>query len=321
VPVTGSRRGDGARAGAVPIDARESAQRMADMLAAVLHAGVEVVDRDLVRLAASGTVPERSSTPPEPALYVACMRTRLPAWAAAAASGRPGPIVACPIVAAGDVVGAIGLLPVLAGQAESLRARPREITDLVAAVSEPLRGAAGWRAMAASAGRTERVEAVVLESLPDGLLAVDAQGVVLYCNHTALAMLRAEMDLTGQVLGHWYAPAETLADLSGPQTRDVAFERHGQRFRFLETSSPLRRGGRAAGVLIVLREAGAGRSSIRPSPPTLGDAERQLINDALARYGTSGAGKRRAARALGISLSTLYRKLRRRSARPLRRPH
>lgn len=318
--MTGSRRGDGARAEAVPIDARESAQRMADMLAAVLHVGVEVVDRDLVRLASSGTAPERSSAQPEPALYVACMRTRLPAWADAAPGG-PGPIVACPIVAAGDVVGAIGLLPVLAGQAESLRARPREITDLVAAVSEPLRGAAGWRAIPASAGRTERVEAAVLESLPDGLLAVDSQGVVLYCNHTALAMLRAEMDLTGQVLGHWYAPAETLANLSGPQTRDVAFDRHGQRFRFLETSSPLRRGGRAAGILIVLRDAGAGRSAIRPSPPTLGDAERQLINDALERYGTSGAGKRRAARALGISLSTLYRKLRPRSPRPRRRPH
>jgi PAS domain-containing protein len=317
VPVTGSRRGDSARATAAPIDARESAQRAADMLAAVLHAGVEVVDRDVVRLASSGTTPGRSSTPPEPALYVACMRTRLPAWDAGAGSGR-GPIVACPIVASGDVVGAIGLLPVLAGQAESLRAHPRAITDLVTAVSEPLRGAAGWQATPAAGGPPERVEAAVLESLPDGVLVVDPQGAVLYCNHTALAMLRAEMDLTGQVLGHWYAPAETLGDLSGTRTREVAFDRHGQRFRFLETSSPLRAGGRVTGILIVLRDAGAGRPPSRPSPPTLVDAERQLIDDALACYGASGTGKRRAARALGISLSTLYRKLRRR-ARPRRR--
>jgi PAS domain-containing protein len=314
--VTGSRRGGGARAEAAPIDARESAQRMADMLAAVLHAGVEVVDRDVVRLASSGTAPGRSSTPPEPALYVACMRTRLPAWAD---PGAPGPVVACPVVAAGDAVGAIGVLPVLAGQVESLRAHPREITDLVAAVSEPLRGAAGWHALPASAGRIERVEAAVLESLPDGVLAVDSQGVVLYCSRAALAMLRAEVDLTGQVLGHWYAPADNVGDLSGPQTREVAFERHGHRFRFLETSSPLRGGGRLTGVLIVLRDTRAGRSSSRPSPPTLVDAERQLIDDTLERYGTSGVGKRRAARALGISLSTLYRKLRRRSTRSRRR--
>ena len=319
MPVTGSRRGDGARAEAAPIDAQESAQRVADMLAAVLHAGVEVVDRDLMRLATSGTTPGRSSTPPEPALYVACLRTRLPAWADAPASGRPGPIVACPIVAAGDVVGAIGLLPVLAGQAESLRAHRREITDLVAVVSEPLRAAVGWHTMPASGGRIERIEAAVLESLPDGLLAVDSHGVVVYCSRAALAMLRADVDLTGQVLGHWYGAAETLGDLSGPQTREVAFERHGHRFRFLETSTPLRGEGRVTGILIVLREAGAGRSSIRPSPPTLVDAERQLIDEALERYGTSGTGKRRAARALGISLSTLYRKLRRRPARPRRR--
>ncbi|MHB8731394.1 MAG: PAS domain-containing protein [bacterium] len=303
---------------AASIDARESAQRVADMLAAVLHAGVEVVDRDLVRLASSGTTAGRSSTPPEPALYVACMRTRLPAWTEAAAPGRPGPVVACPIVAGGDALGAIGLVPVLAGQAESLRAHPREVTDLVTAVSEPLRGAAGWQALPPAAGRIERMETAVLDSLPDGVLAVDPHGRVLYCSRAALAMLRAEVDLTGQVLEHWYAPAETLGDLSAAQTRDVAFERHGHRFRFLETSCPLRGGGRVTGVLIVLRDAGAGRSAVRPSPPTLVDAERQLIDDALERYGTSGVGKRRAARALGISLSTLYRKLRRRPARSRR---
>jgi hypothetical protein len=121
------------------------------------------------------------------------------------------------------------------------------------------------------------------------------------------------------MLAHWYAPAETIPDAPAPQTRDVVFERRGHRFRFIETSGPLRGGSRRAGVLIVLRDAGAGRPSPRPSPLTLDDAERRLIDDALERYGTSGAGKRRAARALGISLSTLYRKLRRRSPRSRRR--
>lgn len=43
---------------------------------------------------------------------------------------------------------------------------------------------------------------------------------------------------------------------------------------------------------------------------TLKEAERQLISRALARHGMSGAGKRAAARELGISLTTLYERVR-----------
>ena len=301
-----------------PIDARASAQRVADLLAAALHTAVEVVDSDLVRLAVSGISTGAPSTPREPALYVACMRTRLPAWADGAVLDPPGPVVACPILAGGDAVGAVGLLPILAGQAASLRARAREVTDLVAAVSEPLRGASGWRGVLAAAGQGKHMEAV-LDSAPDGFVAVDTQGIVLYANRVALAMLRAEMDLTGQVLAHWYAPAAAPADPAGGQVREVVFDRRGQRFRFVETTGPLRVGNRVAGTLIVLREPRAGTSIVRTAQPTLADAERQLIEDALRRHGTSGGGKRRAARTLGISLSTLYRKLRQQSRRPRRR--
>ena len=38
-------------------------------------------------------------------------------------------------------------------------------------------------------------------------------------------------------------------------------------------------------------------------------AEKELIRNTLLEYGSSVSGKRRAAEALGISLSTLYRKL------------
>jgi PAS domain-containing protein len=314
--MTVSRRGNSTHAQAAPIDVRESAQRIADLIAVALHTAVEVVDRDLVRLAASETATGPSSMPP--ALYIACMRTRLPAWADGAGNDHPGPLVACPILAAGDPVGAIGLLTVLAGQAESLRAHRQEVTDLVTALSEPLSGGAGWRTIPASAGRAERMEAV-LESVPDGLLAVDPEGIVLYCNRAALEMLRAEMDLTGQVLAHWYAPAERLRVPTTARSREVVFDRHGHRFAFVETTGPLRVGTRIVGTLIVLRVGGAGGSHIKPSLPTLLDAERQLIEEALGRHGTSGAGKRRAARALGISLSTLYRKLHRRQPRSRRR--
>jgi len=299
------RRGTGTvRPSAAPADVREPAQRIADVLAAALHTAVEVVDRDLMRLAASGPDSGRLGARPDPALYAACMRSALPAWGEAEGSGEAAPVVACPIVAAGAVVGAVGLFAAVDGQAASLRAHAQQVTDLVAAISEPLRGAAGWEPLQALGGRTEQMEAV-LESLPDGLLAVDQAGVVQYCNRAALRMLRADMDLTGQPLAHWYAPAATPGDPAGANPRDVAFERRGHRFEFSESTAPLR-----SGTLFVLREPGAGPARVRPSLPTLAEAERRLIDDALARHGTTGSGKRRAARALGISLATLYRKLR-----------
>ncbi len=51
----------------------------------------------------------------------------------------------------------------------------------------------------------------------------------------------------------------------------------------------------------------------RPGKPEMGtirDLERQAILDALDRFGHHGAGKKEAARFLGVSLSTIYRKLR-----------
>ncbi|HKX17516.1 MAG TPA: PAS domain-containing protein [bacterium] len=290
------------------LDARASAQRVADVLAAALHVGVEIVDRDFVRLAASETTALRRLGPPTPALYLTAMRTRLPAWADEAGP-RDGPIAAFPIVAAGDAVGAIGLQSVLTEQGTALRAQRRKVADLVAAMAEPLRGAAGWRAAAPTGGRPDGTLSAVLEALPDGVLATDGAGVVLYCNRAALQMLRAEMDLTGQILAHVYPPAaEHGRPSAAPQTREVDFDRHGHRFRFLETRGPLRMGNGALGTFFALR-AGAGASSVQSSLPTLEEAERQLIEEALARHGTTGTGKRRAARALGISLSTLYRKL------------
>ena len=309
-------RPGGARPEPEPVDARASAQRVADMLAAALHTGVEIVDRDLARLAASQTTAWRQSGPSRPSLYLAAMRTRLPAWADDT-EPQGGPAVAFPIVVAGDAVGAVGLQHVFAEQGTALRGQRRKVTDLVAAVSEPLRSAARWHA-AGSAEHPDGMPGAVLESLPDGVLAVDASGTVLYCNRAALQLLRVEMDLTGQILTHSYPPAAGHRGSGGEaETREVVFDRHGHRFRLLETRTPLRTAG-ISGSLIVLRASGPGTSSLHSSPPTLAEAEWQVITEALARYGTTGAGKRRAARALGISLSTLYRKLRKPRARPRR---
>lgn len=312
-------RPGGALVAPAALDARASAQRVADVLAAALHVGVEIVDRDLVRLAASETTASRRHRPPTPSLYLTAMRTRLPAWADEAEPGD-GPVAAFPIVAAGDAVGAIGLQSVLTEQGTALRAQRRKVADLVAAMVEPLRGAAGWRTAAATAGRPDGTPGAVLDALPDGVLAADGAGVVLYCNRAALQMLRAEMDLAGQILAHWYPPAaEHGRPPAEPRTREVVFDRHGLRFRCLETRGPLRMANGALGTFFVLRVADADASPAHSSLPTLEEAERQLIDEALARHGTTGAGKRRAARALGISLSTLYRKLRKPAARPRRR--
>jgi PAS domain-containing protein len=295
-------------------DAAEVARRVADALAAALHAGVEVVDRRLVRLAVSGIPAGRLAAWPEPSLYRACMRTGLPAWGDAASCN--GPLLAYPVMAAGEeAAGAIGVLPLLAGQVASLRARPESVTDLVAALAEPLR-AAGWRGTPAEE-LSDSCREAVLDSMPDGVVAVGSDGVVLYCNRAALAMLRVETDLTGQLFGHWYGP-RSGAEGDG-RLREVVFERGGHRFRFFEARVPLRADGRILGTLILLHDPRAGVTAVRPARPTLAEAERQLIEDALGRHGTSGTGKRRAARELGISLATLYRKLRRPTGRRVRR--
>jgi PAS domain-containing protein len=305
---------------AAAADVRDPAQRIADVLAAALHTAVEVVDRDLVRLAASGPDAGRLQARPDPALYAACMRSALPAWGRAEGAGRAVPVVACPLVAGGAVLGAVGLFPAVEGQAALLRAHAQQVTDLVAAMSEPLRGALGWEPLTALGGRTEQMEAV-LESLPDGLLVVDQSGVVQYCNRAALRMLHADMDLSGQPLVHWYAPAGGPGAAGPParaNPREVVFERRGHRFEFVESRVPLRPGGRPGATVLILRLPEAGSARARPSLPTLDEAERRLIDEALARHGTTGSGKRRAARALGISLATLYRKLHR-AARSRRR--
>ena len=293
-------------------DVPEAAQRVADFLESALQAAVEVVDRELLLVAGTGAAQPHRGARLRAELYIRCLRTGLPAWAEAGVPEQPGPVVACPVMVAGDAVGAVGLVPTMAGQGPSLRAHRQQVTDLLLTLADVLGSAAGrYAAAPASLAQGEPTEAV-LDSLPDGVLGVDRAGVVLYCNRAALEMLRAEMDLTGQPLTHWYPPGAQLGEPKNTErTRDVVFQRNGHRFRFSQTHGPLRRGGHVIGTLIVLREPSAVQSRVRSEMPTLADADGQLIREALARYGTSGEGKRRAARALGISLATLYRKLRR----------
>ncbi len=239
------------------------------------------------------------------------MRTGLPAWAPAHEPGAASPAVACPVLAGGDAAGAIGLVPRDAEQDAALRAQGRQLTDLLLVVADLLAGAAAHRRQAPGAiAPAERMQAV-LDSLGDGVLAVDHAGIVLYCNRAALDKLRAEMDLTGQPLAHWYPPAADRRPEEWHGEREVTFDRRGERLRFVETVGPWRRGDRVIGRLVVLRDIPVSGPAIRPLCPTLAEAERQLIQEVIARHGTSGDGKRQAARALGVSLATLYRKLRR----------
>ncbi|HKV43396.1 MAG TPA: PAS domain-containing protein [bacterium] len=292
-------------------DVPEVAQRVADLLDSALHAAVEVVDRELLLVAGTGPTQEHLGVRLHAELYIRCLRTGLPAWAEAAVPEPPGPLVACPVMVAGDAVGAMGLVPIMAGQGASLRAHAQQVTDLLLTVADLLGSAAGRQAAAPATLAPAAPAEAVLDSLPNGVLGVDRGGVVLYCNRAALEMLRADMDLTGQLLAHWYPPGAQLGEPEDAEhAREVVFQRNGHRFRFFQTVRPLRRGAHTIGTLIVLREPAAPRSPIRREMPTLADADGQLIREALARYGTSGEGKRRAARALGISLATLYRKLR-----------
>lgn len=293
----------------------DTAQQIAELLTSLLSVFAVVLDRDLTPVAGTGPVREYRAHRRHADLCVNCMRTGLPAWDAPhEPGGEPGnglPVVACPVLVDGAAAGAIALIPRDAEQGAALRSEDRHVTDLLLVMAGLLAGTAVPQGPSPSpAGASSESMQAALDSLRDGIIAVDHAGIVLYCNRAAHDKLLAEMDLTGQPLVHWYPPAAPPHLERREGIREVTFDRRGRRLSLLEEVSPLRHGGRVIGRLVVLRDIPAAGAVIRPPRPTLADAERQLIQEAMARCGTSGEGKRQAARELGVSLATLYRKLR-----------
>jgi transcriptional regulator of acetoin/glycerol metabolism len=111
----------------------------------------------------------------------------------------------------------------------------------------------------------------VLESLEQGIAVFDARGQLVYANPVAQRL---------------------LATADGPDPRGILLNRDAR-------ALPLRDGGREIGEVILLEGNG--------TAGTLADRERQAI---LAALSATGGRLAEAARQLGISRTTLWRRLR-----------
>ncbi len=123
----------------------------------------------------------------------------------------------------------------------------------------------------------------VMESLSDGVVLFDAYGRLVYANESARRLAEIELD-------------------AAPQRADAL------RLRLVALGgrvTPLRSGGTSLGEVVFLSHA--------EPPRTLAERERQAIVDTLQRTGGRLA---EAARRLGISRTTLWRRLKAYGLRP-----
>jgi transcriptional regulator with PAS, ATPase and Fis domain len=227
----------------------------AEIIAAVARTDVEVVDRDLQLVAATGAARDRLGLRVHADLYLRCFRSGLPAVGATGSRAAPGVVLACPIHREGQVLGAVGLVASDSEQAARVLASHQEMTSFLVFMSELL--GVPRTPPAAPPPEAEDRTRIILDALPEGLVAVDPQGNVVHCNGAALRLLRLEFDPTGQPLGACYPPlariARHLAGRTIPEEESL-FHRQGHSLHLVHSVRPIRHLGEVVGSLITLRD-------------------------------------------------------------------
>lgn len=251
---------------------RETEQRVSDAIAAALKVEVEIIDADLVRVAGTGQVRAgvgnrllrglvnkhvlQTGEPvfiSEPGFHSICLQCPLSGTCFYRA------YIVYPIKAEDKVIGTISLVAFDEEQKQKLTGNTGTLIDFVGRMADLIAGKVLEREMVREkivmAGKLE----AVLDSVYEGVLAVDGRGLITHFNRTAERMFGIKKET---VLG--LPVQETLGNLplldvlregKGFNAREYFINFQGKRLHLLVTARLIRSGDNTvAGVVATLRD-------------------------------------------------------------------
>jgi transcriptional regulator with PAS, ATPase and Fis domain len=258
----------------------KDAQKVCDAIAAVIGLEVEVVDKDLLRIAGTGKYRLRvgHSLEHEGVAYRQVLRT-----GQGTIVTRPGmePIcglcpkygscdekaeLSAPIAVEDDVVGVIGLLCFDESQRERLLSRLESHQDFIEHMAGLLASKVREHALLEQERRAAQEVAALLDQMTDPVLAIDQRGKVIHCNVPAARLLNLptrDGSSDGEREKHTAVSVEGLEFLdrvlktrTGFDDKEMFLRFGGVEKPYLVSATPLASGGLIYGVMAVIRPLG-----------------------------------------------------------------
>ncbi len=250
---------------------QHSAQQVAEAIASVLGVEVTIVDDKLNRIAGTGRYDRavgekldqasafaqvlrsgRGFIIKEPGKHKACETCRLRDNCAELAE------VCCPINARGSTVGIIALVAFSEAQRQTLLEQQRDLLDFITRMAELLASKISEQETLQQLQVTKQQLETVMNSVQEGILAVDRLGRVVNMNTAAAIMLDAKAnEAVGSSVGT-LLPGLSLEQViqNGRSFANREFIRNAndRHLHFMVTAKPWFEGGKVRGSVVTLRE-------------------------------------------------------------------
>lgn len=166
--------------------------------------------------------------------------------------------ICCPITLHGKALGVIGLVAFDETQRLFLLERQHELLEFVSRMAELL---------ASKAAETETMQRqviasnqlrIIIESIDQGVLALDRDGLVQHCNGVGAALMQMNKeDLIGQPIGSILKGSpllEVIRTGRGYEGKEEAYQTKTHEMNFLTSAKPILVGKRAEGAVATFRD-------------------------------------------------------------------
>ncbi|HHY39349.1 MAG TPA: sigma 54-interacting transcriptional regulator [Clostridia bacterium] len=315
---------------------KETAQQVAEALASALGIEAEIVDDDLTIIAGTGRYFDRIGSKEERGdkaagfIYGRVLASGMeyivedprsdPTYDPSVREGTTEETaeVCAPIQLDGQVIGVMGLVAFDEVQRHALLRNKEQLLVFVRRMASLLSSKVSESEMA---GRLR----AVLESIHEGILAVDENGIITHCNSQAEALIRLPKE---KIIGHHVSSilpgtpmTEVLKNQKGYVEREEIYQSSQGLLHFFVTARPIISGGKVTGVVASIRDIADVRRLIydmtsHDQPCTFDDIlgnSRAIIevksraqkvargNATILLLGESGTGKEFFARAIHYS--------------------
>lgn len=268
---------------------QDTVQQVAEAISAALGVETEIVDERLTIVAGTGKYRQRIGTKEEggdPAagfLYGRVLRTGQsfvvedpasdPTYDPRSITGEidEQAEICCPVVVDGRVAGVMGLTAMTPGQREFLLTKQREMMEFLHRMAELLASKVREHQAMTRLSVTSGQLATILESIGEGVLAIDEEGFISHCNRAAEVLIGLpRRELVGRHLSTLWHDSPMLTVLAtgrGYREREEMYQ-HPRPAHFLVTALPVRVEGAVKGVVATFRAFSDVRRLVRSMTDT-----------------------------------------------------
>ena len=260
---------------------QETTQRVAEAISSALQVETEIVDEELTVVAGTGKYRHRVDQKEEGGdrdsgyLYARVLKTgnpaivedarHDPAYDPSVLDGTTEELaeICCPISIHGRVAGLIGLSALNEDQRDLLLSRKNALLEFVGRMAELLASKASEAEAMRQSMITSTQLRTIMESIDEGILAIDREGVITHCNRMAAILIRMDArKVIGKHLTRLWRDSPMLSVLEtgkGYEWREESYHTSGHRMHFMTTARPILMAQEIVGVVASFRDIGSVR--------------------------------------------------------------